>query len=79
MDLSRGFGKKSGEFEHAQLLIFDINKENATIDTYKNVIEFCIYLRAKVQSDILVASEVHNDICLLKEQEIIWAQNSPFR
>lgn len=68
----------NGEYEFTQLLLFEINKQDATIDTYKNVIEFCIYLRSKIQSDILVTSEVHDDICLLKEQEIIWAQNCPF-
>ena len=65
----------SGKFEYVQLIIFDINKSDATIDTYKNIIEFCIYLRVKIKSDILVTSEVHDDICLLKELEIIWAQD----
>lgn len=57
--------------DFTQLLLFEIDKQYAVIDTYKNIVEFCIYLRFKIQSDILVTSEVHDDICLLKEQEII--------
>lgn len=68
----------NGEYEFTQLLLFEINKQDAIIDTYKNIIEFRIYLRTKIQSDILITSEVHDDICLLKKQEIIWAQNCPF-
>lgn len=69
----------NGEYEFTQLLLFEIDKQYAVIDTYKNIVEFCIYLRSKIQSDILVTSEVHDDICLLKEQEIIWAENCPFQ
>ena len=55
-----------------------ITDENAIIDTYKIIIEFCKYLKTKMGSDILVTSDVHNDICLLREQEIIWAQGISF-
>ena len=67
-----------GEFEFAQLLIFNLKKEYSTIDTYKNVIDFCIFLHSFIDSDILVTSDAHNDICLLKDKEIIWAQDSIF-
>lgn len=63
------------EFEYVQLLLFDIKKEKASIDTYKEVISFCIRLKDKVDSDILVTSDVHDDICLLKGNEIIWSKN----
>ena len=62
------------EFKYAQLIIFGVAKEVATIDTYKEIINFCIYLKSKADSDILVTSEVHNDICLLKGNEIIWSK-----
>lgn len=68
----------NGEYEFTQLLFFDVNKENATIDTYKMIIEFCKYLKTKIESDILVTSDVHNDICLLKEQEMIWSEDISF-
>lgn len=62
------------EFEYVQLILFDIKKEEASIDTYKEIISFCIYLKGKIDSDILVTSDVHDDICLLKGKEIIWSK-----
>ncbi len=66
------------EFEYVQLILFDIEKEKASIDSYKEIIRFCIYLKGKIDSDILVTSDVHNDICLLKEKEILWSENLSF-
>ncbi len=65
----------NGEFEYVQIIVFDINKEEASADTYKEIISFCAYLKGIIDSDILVTSDVHDDICLLKGKEIIWPQN----
>ena len=62
------------EFEYIQLILFDIKKEEASIDKYKKIIRFLIYLKEKINSDILITSDVHNDICLLQDKEIIWSQ-----
>lgn len=62
------------EFEYVQLILFDIKKEEASMDKYKNIIRFFIYLKEKINSDILITSDVHNDICLLQDKEIIWSQ-----
>ncbi|MDE7253469.1 MAG: hypothetical protein K2O32_11075 [Acetatifactor sp.] len=62
------------EFEYVQLILFDIKKEEATKDKYTKIIRFLIYLKAKINSDILITSDVHNDMCLLKDKEIIWSQ-----
>ena len=59
------FGYKD-EFEFAQSLIFRLDKEYTTIDTYNAVIEFGILLHTFINSDILAMSDVHSDICLLK-------------
>ena len=64
--------------EYVQLILFNLKKEDASIDKYKKIIEFFIYLKEKIDSDILVTSDVHNDICLLVEDEIIWSKNLPF-
>lgn len=48
------------------------------IQVYKLIIEFCKYLKTKIESDILVTSDVHNDICLLKEKEMIWSEDISF-
>lgn len=64
-----------GEFECKQLVIFDIKKEEASIEKYKRIIEFCIYLKNNLKGDILVTSDVHNEICLLTEEDSVWEQN----
>lgn len=66
------------EFEYVQLILFDMKKEEASIDNYKEIISFCIYLKEKIDSDILVTSDVHDDICLLEGKEIIWSKNLSF-
>lgn len=66
------------EFEFAQLLIFNLDKEYSTIDTYKIVIDFFKFLHSFIDSDILVTSDAHNDICLLKDEDVIWAQDCVF-
>jgi len=68
----------NGEFEYIQLIIFEIEKEKATIDNYRELINFCFYLKERIDSDILVTSDVHNDICLLEGTEVIWSKDVSF-
>lgn len=66
------------EFEYAQLILFDIKKENASVDKYKEIIRFLLCLKEKINSDILITSDVHNDICLLQAEETIWSRELSF-
>lgn len=66
------------EFEYVQLIVFDIKKEEATMDKYKKIIGFLIHLKEKINSDILITSDIHNDICLLRDKEIIKNKNIDF-
>lgn len=66
------------EFEYVQLILFDIKKENASVDKYKEIIRFLLCLKEKINSDILVTSDVHNDICLLQAEETIWSRELSF-
>lgn len=66
------------EFEYVQLIIFDIKKESASKEKYREVIRFLIYLKEKINSDILITSDVHNDICLLQDEKTIWSQELSF-
>lgn len=61
------------EYEYIQLIIFDVNKSESSIDTYKEIINFCIYIRKRIGGDILITSDIHDDICLLKKQDRIWS------
>ena len=66
------------EFEYVQLILFDIKKESASVDKYIEIIRFLIYLNEKINSEILITSDVHDDICLLKGEDIIWSQELSF-
>lgn len=68
----------NGEFQYAQLIIFDIKKECAFTSEYKKILDFCIYLKKKIEGDILITTDVHDEICLLREQDIIWSSNISF-
>ena len=35
-------------------------------------------MKGEIDSDILITSDVHNDICLLTENEIIWSESLSF-
>ena len=62
------------EFEYQQLVIFDITKEECSVDTYKNIINFCRYMKNKINSSILITSDAHDEICILQGNRIIWAE-----
>jgi len=62
------------EFEYNQLVAFDINKESATLENIQFILNFFIYIKKQVNSQILVTSDVHNDICLLRNEEIIYSK-----
>lgn len=64
-----------GEFEYSQLVIFDMLKELSTTDKYKCVIDFCIFLESKIDADILITSDAHDEICLLRGSETFWMKN----
>lgn len=65
----------NGEFEYKQLIIFDIKKEEVSIDVYRKILDFCFYLKEVVECNILVTSDVHDEICLLEEQNVMWSNN----
>lgn len=66
----------NGEFEYSQLIVFDIKKEDATIDEYKKIVDFCIYYKERVEGDVLITSDVHDEICLLRGEDIIWSHKT---
>ena len=62
-----------------QHFIFNIEKEQASKDRYEKIIGFCICLRRQVNSDMLLTSDVYDDICLLEENNIVWSNTFPFK
>ena len=64
-----------GEFKFEQLIIFDPEKENFFPEWYVEFINYCILLSKKTGSNILFTSDAHNDICLIKGNDICWSQS----
>lgn len=65
----------NGGFESEQLIIFDVEKEEFFPEWYIEFIKYCILLSEKIGSDILFTSDAHNDICLIKGNDICWSQS----
>lgn len=68
-----------GDYVYEQLLIFDIRKDLALNWKYERIIDFCIYLRKQINSDMLLTSDVYDDICLIEESGIIWSSTFPLK
>lgn len=66
------------EFKYIQVIIFDIKKDLLSHDVYIIIIDFCKELREKILCNILITSDVYDEICLMKEGKIEWL-NSVFR
>lgn len=67
------------EFQYMQLIIFDIRKDKALKDTYIRIVDFFIDLSQETGSDILVTSDMHDEICLIQSKGIIWSKTFPYR
>lgn len=63
------------EFEYSQKIVVPIDKSSAAKDMFKRVIDFFIFLKSKIECDMLVASELHNEICLLKDEKMKWTKS----
>lgn len=64
-----------GEFEHAQSVTFDLKKEEATMEAFQKIILFFVWLVQRTDSDVLVTSDVHDELCLVRKTEILWSQD----
>lgn len=58
-----------GEYIYSQVIIFDIDKNRDINSIYNTIFEFCYYIFSKVESDFLITSESHGEICLIKSSK----------
>ena len=65
-------------FEYMQLIIFDILKDTCSIDDYKDIIRFCIYLQDETDCKILITSDAHDEICFLANRKVVWSKEKLF-
>lgn len=64
------------EFEYHQLLIFELDKEDITVNFYIEIIKFFSFLGKEIKSRILVTSDAHDEICLLDDKNTLWSTNN---
>lgn len=66
----------NGFFKVEQYVSFNMNKWNLCMDSFRLIIDFFIYLKNNISSEILVSSDEHGEICLLKDNTIVWSDNA---
>lgn len=66
-----------GEYKYTQLLVFDIRKDRALKDEYEKIIRFCVHLKKETNSEMLLTSDVYDDICFLEGKNVIWSETFP--
>ena len=54
-------------------------KKKINVEILEKVICFCDHLRKEINSEMLLTSDIYDDICLLEERNIIWSHTFPFR
>jgi hypothetical protein len=66
-----------GEYIYNQVIIFDIDKNRDINTIYNTIFEFCCYIFKKVETEFLITSDSHGEICLIKssENELIFFNN----
>lgn len=68
------------EYEYSQIIIFDLYKEMERVEdinyneAFQSIIDFFIFLNKEIASQILVTSDVHNDICYI-DKDIRWSES----
>lgn len=63
------------EFEYKQVIIFDIKKEALSKEKYKLIINFCENLGKEIETKVLLTSDVHNEICMIEDENVEWFNN----
>ncbi len=58
------------DFKYTQEIGIEFNSDIPDVDQYFRAIKFCKYLKAKTEDDILLASDILDEICLFHEDKI---------
>lgn len=61
------------EYEYSQIIMFDLCKEIDYESAYKCILDFFIFLHEKILCDILVTSDVFNDMCYMNNHKFLWS------
>ena len=61
------------EYEYSQIIMFDLCKEIDYERAYKCIHDFFAFLHKEILCDILVTSDVFNDICYMTDHKYYWS------
>ena len=62
------------EYSYSEIIMFTLNKEIDYDSAYKSILDFFIFLHGYILCDILVTSDVHDDICFISDNDILWSE-----
>ena len=60
-------------FEQSILISPDMSEYSP--DVGKEILRFCIYIQSRIDSDALVQGEYYDEICLITDEGVTWADN----
>lgn len=64
------------EYSYCQSLVFDVSKFSDVANNFKIVFEFLLELQKTYNSDILITSNIHDEICYINiDSKAIWSNN----
>ncbi len=64
-----------GTFQGKQSVTIGLNKEEADRENIFSTVQFLIRLAREHSADALIVGAIHNDICLVQENKVIWADD----
>lgn len=67
------------EYSYCQSLVFDVSKFSDLSDNFKIVFEFLLELQKTYNSDMLITSNIHDEICYIDiDSKKIWSNNCDY-
>ena len=61
------------EYEYSNIIMFDLCKGIDYEEAYRCILDFFVFLHEEIQCDILVTSDVFNDICYMTDHKYHWS------
>lgn len=63
------------EYPYLQSLIFNISKHSDLTKNFETVFKFLMELQKTYNGELLITSDIHNEICYITDSKVIWSDN----
>ena len=63
------------DYVYDQSIIISPDMSEYSLDVGKEILRFCIYIQSRIDSDALVEGEYYDEICLITDEGVTWADN----